>query len=108
LFGLSAYSAHQRTKEIGVRKVLGAGTVNIVTLLSKDFVKLVIIATIIALPIAGFVMNKWLQDFTYRINMSWWIFAVAGILAAIIALITVSVQAIKAATANPVKSLKTE
>jgi putative ABC transport system permease protein len=108
LFGLSAYSAQQRTKEIGVRKVLGAGTVNIVGLLSKDFVKLVIIATIIALPIAGFVMNKWLQDFTYRINMSWWIFAVAGILAAVIALITVSFQAIKAAKANPVKSLKTE
>jgi len=108
LFGLSAYSAQQRTKEIGVRKVLGAGMLQIVGLLSKDFVKLVIIAVIIALPLSGFIMTKWLQDFVYRINISWWIFATAGISAALIALITVSFQAIKAAKANPVKSLKTE
>ena len=108
LFGLSAYSTQQRTKEIGVRKVLGAGMMQIVSLLSKDFVKLVIVAAIIALPLAGFMMNKWLQDFAYRIDISWWIFALAGISSALIAVITVSFQAIKAATANPVKSLRTE
>jgi putative ABC transport system permease protein len=108
LFGLSAYSAQQRTKEIGVRKVLGAGMLQIVGLLSKDFVKLVIIATVIALPLAGFIMNKWLQDFVYRIDMSLWIFVAAAISAALIALITVSFQAVKAAKANPVKSLKME
>ncbi|MBS1596926.1 MAG: ABC transporter permease [Bacteroidetes bacterium] len=108
LFGLSAFTAQQRTKEIGVRKILGAGMFQIVGLLSKDFVKLVVIATLIALPLAGYMMNKWLQDFFYRIDMSWWIFAIAAISSALIALITVSFQAIKAAGSNPVKALRTE
>lgn len=108
LFGLSAYTANQRIKEIGIRKVLGASVSNIVQLLSKDFLKLVIIASIIAIPVAWYVMHTWLQDFAYRINISWWIFAVAGATALLIALITVSFQAIKAAIANPVKSIRTE
>lgn len=108
LFGLSAYSAKQRIKEIGIRKVLGASAGNITLLLSNSFIKLVLVAFVIACPIAWFVMNKWLQDFTYRINISWWMFVLAGIVALLIALITVSFQAIKAAIANPVKSLRTE
>jgi putative ABC transport system permease protein len=108
LFGLSAFAISQRVKEIGVRKVLGANVGSIVTLLSKDFLKLVMIAAIIAFPVAWFAMHSWLSDFAYRINIKWWVFVLAGILAALIALITVSFQAIKAATANPVKSLRTE
>jgi len=108
LFGLSAYVAESRIKEIGVRKVLGASVFNIAKLLSLDFVKLVIISIIIATPVAWYVMNKWLQDYVYRINISWVIFFIAGSLAIAIALITVSFQAIKAAIANPVKSLRTE
>jgi putative ABC transport system permease protein len=108
LFGLVTYAAGQRTKEIGIRKVLGASTGNIVTMLSKDFIKLVIISAVIAFPLAGWMMSKWLQDFAYRINISWWIFLLAGVLAILIALVTVSFQAIKAALANPVKSLRTE
>jgi putative ABC transport system permease protein len=108
LFGLATYMAEQRTKEIGVRKVLGASVVNVVTMLSKDFLKLVIIAALIAFPVAWWGMHKWLQDFAYRINIGWWIFIAAGIIALLIALITVSFQAIKAAIANPVKSLRTE
>ena len=108
LFGLAAYSAAKRTKEIGVRKVLGASVSNIVALLSEDFIKLVAIAFVIAVPVAYFIMHRWLQDFTYRINISWWIFILAGIAAILIALITVSFQSIKAAMANPVKSLRTE
>lgn len=108
LFGLATYAAEQRIKEIGIRKVLGASVSNIVGMLSKDFLKLVIIAAIIAFPFAWWGMNKWLQDFAYRVNMSWWIFLVAGITALLIALLTVSFQAIKAAIANPVKSLRTE
>jgi putative ABC transport system permease protein len=108
LFGLAAFSAEQRSKEIGIRKVLGANVTGIVQLLSKDFLKLVIIAIIIATPIAGWAMSKWLQQFAYRIDVSWWMFALAGIIAIIIALITVSLQAIKAAIANPVKSLRSE
>lgn len=108
LFGLAAYTAERRTKEIGVRKVLGASVRDLVTLLSKDLVKLVIIASVIAFPIAGWAMNKWLQDFAYKTNISWWIFAIGGLAAIIIALITVSFQTIKAAVANPVKSLRTE
>jgi putative ABC transport system permease protein len=108
LFGLATFIAEQRTKEIGIRKVLGASVQGIVQLLSKDFVKLVAIAFVIAVPAGWFFMNKWLEDFVYRINMSWWIFAAAGITVLIVALVTVSFQAIKAALTNPVKSLKTE
>ena len=108
LFGLVTYAAEQRTKEIGVRKVLGASVTGIVAMLSKDFAKLVLIAAIIAFPLAWLGMNKWLQSFAYRITISWWVFVVAGIIAILIALITVSFQAIKAAVANPVKSLRTE
>ena len=108
LFGLATYIAENRIKEIGVRKVLGATVTNIALLLSKDFVKLVVMAIIIASPVAWFFMNKWLKDYDYRVNISWWIFFAAGSLAILIALITVSFQAIKAAIANPVKSLRTE
>jgi len=108
LFGLSAYIAESRIKEIGVRKVLGASACNITRLLSIDFVKLVIISMIIASPVAWFVMNKWLESYTYRISISWSIFLIAGMFAIFIALFTVSFQAIKAAVANPIKSLRTE
>ena len=108
LLGLASYSTMQRTREIGIRKVLGATIPNIVNLLSRDFLTLVGIAIIIASPIAWFAMHKWLQDFAYRIPISWWIFAVAAVAATIIAILTVSFQAIKAAVANPVKSLRTE
>ena len=108
LLGLSIYSTEQRRKEIGIRKVLGASVNGIVVLLSKDFVKLVLIALIIASPLAWYFMTKWLDDFAYRINISWWVFVMAGMIALLIALVTVSFQAIKAAIANPVKSLRTE
>ena len=108
LFGLVTYAAEQRTKEIGVRKVLGASVSGIVAMLSKDFAKLVLIASLIAFPISWWTMNKWLQSFAYRIGISWWVFIVAGSTAIAIAMITVSLQAIKAAVANPVKSLRTE
>jgi putative ABC transport system permease protein len=108
LFGLITFVAEQRIKEIGIRKVLGASVSGIVQLLSKDFIKLVLVSICIASPIAWYIMNKWLQDFAYRIHISWWIFFVAGMLALLIALCTVSFQAIKAAIANPVKSLRTE
>jgi putative ABC transport system permease protein len=108
LFGLAAFSAEQRTKEIGIRKVLGASVTSVTALLSKDFIKLIIIAIVIASPLAWYCMNLWLQSFAYRISISWWMFAAAGILALLIAVITISFQAIKAAVTNPVKSLKTE
>jgi predicted permease len=108
LMGLVAYTIQQRTKEIGIRKVLGASVGQLVTLLSKEFLKLVLIAFVIAVPVAWYFTNKWLQDFAYRVNISWWIFAVAGVSALLVALLTVSFQAIKAALANPVKSLRTE
>jgi putative ABC transport system permease protein len=108
LFGLVTYAAEQRTKEIGIRKVLGAGVSGIVAMISKDFVKLVLVASVIAFPIAWWAMNKWLQSFAFRINIGWWIFVAAGLTAIVIALLTVSVQAIKAAVANPIKSLRTE
>ncbi len=108
LFGLAAYTAERRRKEVGIRKVLGASTQNVVMLLSKDFVILVVISIFIASPVAWIFMNKWLQDFAYRVNINWWVFAIAAIVSLSIAFITVSFQAIKAAIANPVKSLRTE
>jgi putative ABC transport system permease protein len=108
LFGLASFVAEQRTKEIGVRKVLGASIVNVWHLLSKDFVVLVLISLLIAIPLAWYVMHGWLQDYQYRTTMSWWIFVAAGAGALIITLITVSFQSIKAALMNPVKSLRTE
>jgi len=107
-FGLASYTIQKRTKEIGVRKVLGASVINIAGLLSKDFVKLVLAANLVAWPIAYFAMNKWLQDFAYRINIGWWVFALAGGSALLIALLTVSTQALKAALANPVEALRYE
>ncbi|MBC8153053.1 MAG: ABC transporter permease [Bacteroidetes bacterium] len=108
LFGLSAFMAEQRTKEIGVRKVLGASVSSIVALLSKDFLKLVLIAIVIASPLAWYAMNRWLQDFAYKITIEWWMFAGAGVLAVGIALLTVSFQSVKAALMNPVQSLRSE
>jgi putative ABC transport system permease protein len=108
LFGLSAFTISQRVKEIGIRKVLGADVNNIVTLLSADFMKLVIVAAIIAFPLAWYLMHKWLQDFAYRTTIQWWIFIAAGIIAAFVAFMTISFQAVKAASANPVKNLRTE
>ncbi len=108
LFGLVTYAAEQRTKEIGIRKVLGANVGGIVALLSKDFVKLVLIASLIAFPISWWAMNQWLQSFAYRVGISWWIFAVAGLAAVLIALVTVSLQTIRAALANPIRSLRSE
>jgi putative ABC transport system permease protein len=108
LFGLVTYAAEQRTKEIGIRKVLGANVGGIVALLSRDFVKLVLIASVIAFPVAWWAMNQWLQSFAYRVGVSWWIFAVAGLAAVMIALVTVSLQTIRAALANPIRSLRSE
>jgi len=108
LFGLAAFAAQQRTKEIGVRKVLGASVADIVLLLSTDFLKLVLLAILIASPLAWWAMDRWLQDFAYKISIEWWVFLVAGGLAIAIALLTVSFQSIRAALANPVRSLKSE
>lgn len=108
LLGLSLFATLQRTKEIGVRKVLGASVANIVLLLSKDFIKLVIIAILVAIPFAWYFLHHWLQDFAYHISISWWVFVLSGIAAIFIALTTISFQAIKAATTNPVKSLRSE
>ena len=108
LFALAAFMAEQRTKEIGVRKVLGASVTSITTLLSKDFLKLVLIAFVIACPVAWYLMYKWLQGYTYKISIEWWVFAATGLLSMFIAFVTVSYQAIRAANANPVKSIKTE
>jgi ABC-type antimicrobial peptide transport system permease subunit len=108
LFGLTSFVAEQRKKEIGVRKVLGASVFNVWNLLSKDFVMLVIISFLIASPLAYYFMHNWLQNYTYRTPLSWWIFVAAGVGALIITIIVVSFQAIKAAIANPVESLRTE
>ncbi len=108
LLGLASYSTMQRTREIGIRKVMGASVSNIINLLSKDFLKLVVISFFIAAPAAWYFMHKWLADFAYRTSISWWIFALAGLLAILIAVITISFQAFRAAVANPVKSLRTE
>ncbi len=108
LFGLAAFTAIQRTREIGIRKVLGAGVPQLVSLLSREFILLVALSTFIAAPVAGWAMHKWLQDFAYRVSMPWWIYLVAGVAAIMIALLTVSYQAIRAASANPVESLRVE
>jgi putative ABC transport system permease protein len=108
LFGLATFMAERRTKEIGIRKILGASIIRLWILLSREFVLLVLVACLIASPLAYWLMSNWLQKYDYRIDIGWWVFVIAGILALVIALITVSTQAIKAALANPVKSLRTE
>lgn len=108
LLGLATYTAEQRTKEIGIRKVLGAGIGSIVGLLSKDFIKLVLVAIIVATPLSWFAMNKWLEDFAYQVQIHWWIFLIAGVLSIVVALFTISFQSINAALMNPVNSLKSE
>ena len=108
LFGLASFTAEQRTKELGVRKVLGASVTGLVLLMSKEFAKWVLIANLIAFPIAYFVMNNWLQSFAYRINLTIWIFLATAGVAFVIALLTVSYQSIKASLANPIESLRYE
>ncbi|WP_310587626.1 ABC transporter permease [Dyadobacter fanqingshengii] len=108
LFGLAAYMAENRVKEIGVRKVLGASVASIAALLSGEFMILVGISIFIAIPTAWYIMNLWLSDFSYRIGIQWWVFALSGILAIIVSLLTVSYQAIKAALLDPIKSLRSE
>jgi putative ABC transport system permease protein len=108
LFGLATYMAEQRIKEIGVRKVLGASVSNITTMLSKDFIKLVLLSAVVAFPFSWWIMNMWLRDFAYKVTISWWVFALAGLVSILIAVLTVSSQAIKAALSNPVQSLRTE
>jgi ABC-type antimicrobial peptide transport system permease subunit len=108
LYGLASFMAVQRIKEVGIRKVLGATSGSIVYLFSKEFIMLITLAFLIATPIAWYFMNQWLQDYAYRITISWWLFAIGGLAAIIIALATISFQAIKAAVANPVKSLRSE
>jgi putative ABC transport system permease protein len=108
LFSLAAFVAEQRRKEIGIRKIMGAAVTQITVMLSKEFLALVFIAVMIASPVGYWVMNKWLQNFSYRIDVSWWVFVVAGFGVLFIALVTVSFHAIKAAVANPVKALRKE
>ena len=108
LFGLITFAAEQRTREIGVRKVLGAGIATIVRMLSMDFIKLVLLSIVIASPLAWLAMHNWLEGFAYRIGISVWIFIIAGLIALLIAVVTVTFQTVKAAVANPVDSLKTE
>jgi putative ABC transport system permease protein len=108
LLALAAYTVETRTKEIGIRKVLGASTGGIIGLLSQDFLKLVLVSILIASPFAWWTMREWLQDFAYRVSIEWWVFALAGIIAIGIAFLTVSLQSVKAAMANPVKSLRSE
>jgi ABC-type antimicrobial peptide transport system permease subunit len=108
LFGLAAYAAEQRMREIGIRKVLGASVTGIITMLSKDFLVLVLIAALIAFPLSWWAMYRWLQDYAYRIGIGWGVFALAGALAVGIALLSVGLQALRSALANPVKSLRAE
>jgi putative ABC transport system permease protein len=108
LFGLTAFTIEQRNKEIGIRKILGASLTTITSLLSIDFIKLVVISVIIASPVAWWAMHNWLQNFAYRINIPWWVFAAAGVVAVFTAVVTISYHALRAAVANPVKSLRSE
>jgi len=108
LFGLSVLSAEKRTKEIGIRKVLGASVSGIVAVLSSDFLKLIFISLVVSIPLGWMATNKWLENYPYRVTLSWWLFASSGLLVILIALITISFQSIKAAIANPVKSLRAE
>ena len=108
IFGLVTLTIQQSTKEIGIRKVLGAGILDIVKLTTRSYLLLIVVASVLAVPFAWYYMNRWLQDFEYRINLSWWMFVIAGIVTLIIALTTVTIQTLNAAKANPVKSLKTE
>jgi putative ABC transport system permease protein len=108
LFGLAAYMVEQRTREIGIRKVLGASVTNVLVLVSKEFLWLVAIAFAISVPISWWAMNRWLEDFAYRATLSWWIFPLAGIAALLVAVFTISFQSAKAATANPIESLRNE
>ncbi len=108
LFGLATHAAQLRTKEIGIRKVLGASVAHLVGLLSRDFLKLVTIAFLVAAPLAWLLSRRWLQDFAHRITIDWWVFALAGVTALLVAFLTVSYQSIRAATANPVESLRNE
>ena len=108
LFGLAHLAAQRRIKEVGIRKVLGATVISIASLLTKDFIRLVLLSLLVASPVAWWVMNKWLQDFAYRVSIDWWMFALAGLIATSIALLTVSLQAIRAAVVNPVQSLRNE
>jgi len=108
LFGLATYAAEQRTKEIGIRKVLGASVKGIVEMLSMDFIKLVAISALISFPIAWWAMHQWLMNFAFRVDIHWWVFLIAAVVALLIALATISFQAVKAAMMNPVKSLRTE
>jgi putative ABC transport system permease protein len=108
LMGLSAYNILQRTKEIGIRKVMGASVRHVLFILSKDFLLLVAISFVLAVPVTWWIMHNWLQDFAYRISIQWWVFGIAGLLALLIAVATISLQALKAALSNPVKSLRTE
>jgi len=108
LFGLSAYTAERRVREIGIRKVLGASVPNLAGLLSREFLQLVLLSAVVAFPLAWMMMSRWLAQFAYRVGMEWWIFALAGVAAVLIAVVTVSWQSIRAALMNPVKSLKAE
>ena len=108
LLGLSAYNVLQRTKEIGIRKVLGASSQSLVVLLSRDFAALVLLSLFIAIPVTWLVMHNWLQDFAYRIEIQWWTFVLGGLLALLIALTTVGIQAVRASMTNPVKTLRSE
>ncbi len=108
LLGLAAYAAEQRNKEIGIRKVMGANTASITRMLSFDFIKLVLIAILIAAPISWYLMQQWLQAFAYRVTLHWWLIGIAGLTAMAVALLTIGFQSVKAALANPVKSLRSE
>ncbi len=108
LFALASFSAEQRIKEIGIRKVLGASVLHVVTLLSKDFLRLVVISIVLAIPLAAYAMHNWLQGFAYHVSIEWWIFLIAASIALLIAFLTISTQAFKAAVINPAKSLKSE